>query len=47
MASVKATVLAVEAGRTVILDRDQLVSQAEQAGIAVIGVTANNVKRKT
>ncbi len=47
MASVKATVLAVEPGRTVILDRDQLVSQAERAGIAVIGVAAGDVEAKT
>jgi DUF1009 family protein len=38
MASVKAAVLAVEAGRTVMLDREQLVRLAEQAGIAVIGI---------
>lgn len=39
MHSVKASVLAVEAGRSVILDRAQLISQAEEAGIAVIGLT--------
>jgi DUF1009 family protein len=38
MASAKAAVLAVEAGRTVMLDREQLVRLAEQAGIAVIGI---------
>jgi DUF1009 family protein len=38
MASVKAAVLAVEAGRTVMLDREQLVSLAERSGIAVIGI---------
>ncbi len=38
MASVNATVLAVEAGRTVMLDRDLLLEKARQAGIAVIGV---------
>lgn len=43
MASVKASVLAVEPGRTVVLDRDQLVSQAERAGIAVIGVAPDDV----
>ena len=47
MASVKATVLAVEPGRTVVLDRDELVRQAEQAGIAVIGVAAGDVDTKT
>lgn len=38
MASVRAAVLAVEAGRTVMLDRDLLLEQARQAGIAVIGI---------
>jgi len=38
MASVNATVLAVEAGRTVMLDRDLLLDKARQAGIAVIGI---------
>jgi DUF1009 family protein len=39
MQSVKASVLAVEAGRSVMLDREQLISQAEEAGIAVVGLT--------
>lgn len=39
MQSVKASVLAVEAGRSVMLDRAQLISMAEEAGIAVIGLT--------
>jgi hypothetical protein len=47
MASVKASVLAVEAGRTVVLDRNDLVSQAERAGIAVIGIAADSMKRDT
>ena len=38
MASVNATVLAVEAGRTVMLDRDLLLEKARQAGIAVVGI---------
>jgi DUF1009 family protein len=38
MASVKAAVLAVEAGRTVMLDRDLLIRKAEDEGIAVVGV---------
>ncbi|MDX2252921.1 MAG: UDP-2,3-diacylglucosamine diphosphatase LpxI, partial [Nitrospira sp.] len=46
MASVKASVLAVEAGRTVILDRDELVGHAERAGIAVIGIAADSMKRE-
>jgi DUF1009 family protein len=38
MASVKATALALEAGRTVLLDRDEMLARANRAGIAVIGV---------
>ena len=38
MRSVKASVLAVEAGRSVMLDRAQLISEAENAGIAVVGL---------
>ena len=38
MASVNAKVLAVEAGRTVMLDRDILLEKAREAGIAVIGI---------
>ena len=38
MASVKATALAVEAGRSVLLDRQEMIHQAERAGIAVVGI---------
>ena len=38
MASVKASVLAVEAARTVILDRELLLSNAEASRIAVLGI---------
>jgi DUF1009 family protein len=38
MASVNAAVLAVEAGRTVILDRDLVIQQAQACGIAVVGL---------
>ena len=38
MQSVKASVLAVEAGRSVILDRELLLRTAEKAGIAVVGL---------
>lgn len=40
MASVKAAVLAVEAGRTVMLDRELLLSKAGEAGIAVVGIAS-------
>jgi DUF1009 family protein len=38
MASVEATVLAVEAGRTVLLDREDMLKRAEHARIAIVGV---------
>jgi DUF1009 family protein len=37
MASVEATVLAIEAGRTVIIDREDVLSQANEAGISIVG----------
>ncbi len=37
MAAVQASVLAIEAGRTVILDRDDVFSQANEAGISIVG----------
>lgn len=41
MASVKAAALAVEAGRTVMLDRDLLLQQAQKRGIAVVGLKSD------
>lgn len=41
MASVKAAVLAVEAGRTVMLDRDIVIQKAQDSGIAVIGIKSD------
>lgn len=38
MESVKASVLAVEAGRSVILDRETTIRKAERAGIAIVGL---------
>ena len=38
MVSVNASVLAVEAGRTIILDRDLTLKKAQSAGIAVVGI---------
>lgn len=37
MVSVQATVLAIEAGRTVIIDREDVLSQANKAGISIVG----------
>jgi DUF1009 family protein len=38
MEAVHASVLALEAGRTVLLDRDETVRRAEGAGIAIVGI---------
>jgi len=38
MESVKASVLALEAGRSVILDRETTLRKAERAGIAIVGL---------
>lgn len=41
MRSVSASVLAVEAGRTVILDRDVMLEKARSSGIAVVGLRSD------
>ena len=38
METVHASVLALEAGRTVLLDRDETLRKADQAGIAIVGI---------
>lgn len=40
MASVKASVLALEAGRTILLDRDIVLEKAKSARIAIVGIKA-------
>jgi DUF1009 family protein len=44
MASVRATALAVEAGRSVLLDRKEMLSLAERAGIAIVGIAEDGGK---
>jgi UDP-2,3-diacylglucosamine hydrolase len=39
MASVKASVLAIEAGRTILLDREIMLEKAKSACIAIVGIT--------
>ena len=46
MASVKASVLAVEAGRTVLLDREIVLAKARSARIAIVGITKLEPGRK-
>ena len=41
MISVQATVLAIEAGRTVMIDRKEVLSQANEAGISIVGKAAS------
>ncbi len=40
MVAAQATVLAIEAGRTVILDREEVLSHAKNAGISIVGIAA-------
>jgi DUF1009 family protein len=40
MISVQATVLAIEAGRTVMIDRKEVFSRANEAGISIVGKVA-------
>jgi hypothetical protein len=40
MQSVKASVLALEAGKTVLLDREVMLEKARQADISVVGIAA-------
>lgn len=42
MITANATVLAVEAGRTIILDREEMRIHAESAGIAIIGMSSTH-----
>ena len=42
MASVKASVLAIEAGRTILLDREIMLEKAKSARIAIVGITKLN-----
>ena len=42
MCAVKASVLAVEAERTVLLDRDEMLRQANAAGLAIVGISAQS-----
>jgi UDP-2,3-diacylglucosamine hydrolase len=40
MITINAAVLAVEAGRTVVLDREEMCVHAQSAGIAIMGMTS-------
>ena len=46
MASVKASVLAIEAGRTILLDREIMLEKAKSARIAIVGITKLEPSKK-
>lgn len=46
MATVKASVLAIEAGRTILLDREIVLEKAKSARIAIVGITKLDPSRK-
>jgi len=44
LAELKGSVLAVEAGKTILLEKDELLREADRAGIAIVGVSEEKVK---
>lgn len=46
LARLKGAVLAVEAGKTILLEREQLLQEADRDGIAVVGVSAKILDEK-
>ena len=42
MGTIHASVLAVEAGRTVVLDREEMVAKAQSAGITIVGMVSTD-----
>jgi DUF1009 family protein len=47
MSEVKARVLALEAERTILLDRDDLLPLADRAGIVVVGVSEEGLRERS
>lgn len=46
MTTVKARVLALEAQKSIIIDRDRLIAEAESSGISVVGLSHEHFSRK-
>jgi UDP-2,3-diacylglucosamine hydrolase len=42
MVTINASVLAIEAGRTVVLDREEMLAHAKSAGIAIVGMDSTS-----
>jgi hypothetical protein len=47
MVTISASVLAVEAGRTVILDREEMLAHAKSGGIAIVGMASTSSLKDT
>jgi hypothetical protein len=47
MVTISASVLAVEAGRTVVLDREEMLAHAKSAGIAIVGMASTSSLKET
>ncbi len=47
MRELKGAVLAVEAGKTILIEKDELIAEAERAAIAVVGVSEKLLEEKT
>ena len=47
MRELKGSALAVEAGKTILIQREELIAEAERAGIAVVGVSEKLLEEKT
>jgi len=46
MRELKGAVLAVEAGKTILIEKEELIAEAERAGIAVVGVSEKLLEEK-
>ena len=47
MDSAKAAVLAVEAGKTVVFEKDEMVELADECGISIVGIDPEENKYQT
>jgi DUF1009 family protein len=47
MVTINASVLTVEAGRTVVLDREEMLANAKSAGIAIVGMASTSSLKDT
>ncbi|MCI0469800.1 MAG: UDP-2,3-diacylglucosamine diphosphatase LpxI [Nitrospirae bacterium] len=43
MIDIKARILALEAGKSIIVQREKMINEAEKAGVSIVGINGNNV----